>query len=183
MAIFGYNTIGAGTSAASTGYVHASGTSYTPAANGTVDSIEIYEDGDGSVKQKAALYDVDGNLVGQTVETVIADGAGWKTLNISGTVNVTAGTYYILAFKHDASTIATYRDTGSDSRLRNTVAYASAFPDPISWDTLGDTLEFSARVNYTESAGGGRTQVTSRGQSSNRGQSSGRVQSANRVSI
>ncbi len=124
---------------------------------GTMDSITCYmtdRGGTGGNKKKYAVYETDGTLVGQTVEEDPGiDLEGWRGIEASGTVNLSASTQYILCAWANYTTNAKTGSGGAGDFTKRQVLAYNGFPAPASFGNATFNKGMSIYATYTEVGG------------------------------
>jgi len=131
----------------------ASGSTYSPAADGTLDSISFYCRDSGDSWKGAIWNGATHALVDSTAGGNCPGSAAWATQDVVGGAAVYAATTYRLGVKVNAYVAHYYKNVGGLKLQYESDAYAGAFENPASWtaDSLSATL--CCYATYTESAG------------------------------
>lgn len=155
---FGYTSVGKSSAKFSEKEVAVTGT-YSPASNGTTDSVSWYLQrnaaGDvctfGVYLDKAGVSDA---RVVDTAEVTVSSAAGWNTSNTDSAAAVSSGSVYWVAIHTSVSqTVVWYDTTSGPIRYSGDTAYvAGAIPDPCPATTLASGYQYSAYVTYTATA-------------------------------
>lgn len=160
MATFGYETEGSSQKVMSGAFQYGGGHTYSPAQNGTLDSITAYlvQNGAYLPHLRFGLYDSsDDSLVGETEEWQLTTGwDGWKTLNVSGSPAIFSAKSYYFAIG-EAHQLDLKHNSGSQGYKYESVGWAqgSNFENPwVGYTTSGSQFLFSWYGTYTPSGAG-----------------------------
>uniref|UniRef100_A0A6M3L288 Uncharacterized protein n=1 Tax=viral metagenome TaxID=1070528 RepID=A0A6M3L288_9ZZZZ len=135
------------------GTARAGGATYSPAVDGTLDSMSIYGQ-DSADKFKCAIWHGTTHaLIDYTVEGSVPGSVAWATANVVGGAAVYAATAYRLGVKTNAYVRLYWKAVGSDKLRYQTNAYADPFINPASWTLDSLTATLLCYATYTESAG------------------------------
>ena len=152
---FGYTSAGGSvhTGAGFGDRVWADLNTYSPASDGTSDSLHAYVSCpyDDSVNMRLGMYIgtdfVDGSSV---VINHNSSTPAWKSANVS--VSVFSASNYTMAALPDNNAIGLHYDDTDVDRQYAVQDYASDFPDPITWTSLTTDRTYSIYCTYTASA-------------------------------
>ena len=146
---FGYTSIGGTSVSHGNSIAIGGGDSFSPASNGTVDSISIYASAV-SKNFKGGIYTTGGSLSAyHNTNSAAVSTAAWYTITMNnGSVSSTTS-YYILT-KADA--ISTwYYDSGSNALRYFSTTYTTNWPASVTF-TTNATRNYSIYATYTADA-------------------------------
>jgi len=128
-------------------------TPVSPAANGTLDSLDFYCTADGQ-SFRLGLYESDGDLVDYTAQAVSV-ASQWNQVAAANGAAVSSGTSYQMAHWY-ASALGYKYNAVSNDEQRESHAYHATNPFPDPYPSAGSTgsVRVSIRGTYTESGGG-----------------------------
>jgi hypothetical protein len=154
---FGYETVGGtmGTWGA-TLRSHVPATGYTPAQNGTLDSISIYTTvGAAGTYCRLAVYNGTA-LVGGVAPVDLAGATGWKAGAVAGGPAVSNSASYLMAMQSGSTSgvFVVYDSIPGETMVYNADPYAPTFADPIVWTPFALTSAWSIYATYTATPSG-----------------------------
>ena len=150
---FGYHTNGGSGFAPTGNSVQGAGITYSPASDGTLDSMSVYASGN-NLHYKLAVYNGTA-LVDYTGVITLPASVAWTTGNVtSGAAIVTANNYYLI-FANETGTYTSikYDVVGTTDRTTGVGTYAT-FANPETWTPVDQHYKFSIYATYTPSGGG-----------------------------
>lgn len=163
---FGYTSIGASRGGSGTNTINAHGGPYSPASDGDVTSISVYDLLAETLTYTLGLYadssGYPGSLLRDTAEGTTSGSIGWQTLDLDSPVAVTTGGSYWMAIAAGGSGSGypgmdyAFDAVGTPKRKYKAAAYsAGVLPATFPSGASSYNGEYSLYATYTEAATGG----------------------------